>query len=231
MSNNKCMYIEIVGAEGAGKTSITKIVKTSLEEKGYKCYFMNSLFNNKNILVKFFWFIYLVKFLDIKMLNIFKIKKSKNFKYTTSFKKNIKDIYLYLSMNYRIYSNSNNIVILNDHSILIRLISFLCLDVINLEKALKIAKSLIPKEVFFIFIKTSPEQVVSRHKNRGRESMIVKDLNNKEKIKQIDEFNKYMEKSLSNITKDSRILIIKGDEDIEKNSRIISKQIINQLNY
>ncbi|MEX2514721.1 MAG: hypothetical protein WD335_01155 [Candidatus Paceibacterota bacterium] len=229
------MYVEIIGAEGAGKTTVSLRVKEILIEEGTDCAFMESLFSRRSLLSKFFRALYLLRFFKFSMLRIFSIRKSSKPKYQTSFKKNVKDIYLYLSMRHHISSiesKSKEGVVLSDHSILIRLATLVCKSVIREEEAVNIALGLIPQKTLFIYMNTPPADIMDRHKERGRDSKLVQDLKDREeKLSELKKYNEVIDNILEKIcyTRDDHCVTLDGRVTVETNAHDIVQKVTDLL--
>ncbi len=224
MKGKSSIYFEFIGAEGAGKTTLAKEVSAILELKGYNSICKKSLFRGKNVFLRILWFFYLLKFLRIEMFKIFTLKSSKILRNP----KKLKKIYVYLSMRYHIQSTKDGCLVLNDQSILIDLISLFCKNSIDKEKIIEITKSLIPEKTFFIFIKTSPQKVLERHKIRGRESKITRKIKREERLSQIEKFNKMVQSALEEISRQdkARFITVNGDNDIKENTNVTISEIL-----
>ena len=168
------------------------------------------------------------------MFKIFFIQKHKSDSNKVSIVRKLKCIYLALMSHYHIRilkHQHDNFAILSDQSNFFRLSLWVVQGKIGKKVAVDMIRTLIPDNVFFVFIDTPPSETMRRQILRGRKEKIIPNSTFSEQEVWIEEYEAVVRILLERMNKKigKQCVIVDGRKTAQENAENILKSF--QKNY
>jgi len=157
------MYVEFIGAPGAGKTTIAEEVRKLLEREGVQCATRATFFpENRTWKYKLLWMLLHMQYLDFSIATLlFKLSRVKG----SNFKKLVTRLHEHQKLQYQIAHHSGKVV-LWDAGHVQRLSNIARMHILSNVAVTELIYERLPRESFLILVDTPIEVAITRMEER-----------------------------------------------------------------